>query len=83
MIKTFLAAFVCAVSVVFVAQAQTSGSAGGGVFVGAGTCGGCVGAGTAGAITGGGSVVTPPASVGVGVSGGVGGGASTSNRRSP
>jgi hypothetical protein len=58
MIKTFAIAFVCVASVVSMAQAQTPGSAG--ATVGAGRTG----------ITGGSSVVTPPASSGVGVSGG-------------
>jgi hypothetical protein len=57
MIKTFAIALVCVASVVSMAQAQTSGSAG--APVGAGKTG----------ITGGSSVVTPPASTGVGVSG--------------
>jgi hypothetical protein len=45
------------------AHAQTSGSAGAGASVGAGSTG----------IIGGGSVVTPPASTGAGVSGGASG----------
>ena len=71
MTKTFVVALVCAVSAVSIAQAQTSGSAGGGASVGAGTSGGNVSGSTG--ITGGGSVVTPPASAGAGVSGGASG----------
>ena len=59
MIKTFDTALVCVASVVSMAHAQTSGSAGAGAPVGAGRTG----------ITGSSSVVTPPASTGVGVSG--------------
>jgi hypothetical protein len=58
MIRTFAIALVCVASVVSMAQAQTSGSAG--APAGAGKTG----------ITGSSSVVTPPASSGVGVSGG-------------
>jgi hypothetical protein len=65
MIKTFAIALVCVASVVSMAQAQTSGSAGAGASVGAGR--------TSTGITGGSSVVTPPASTGVGVSGGASG----------
>ena len=61
MIKTFAIALVCVASVVSIAQAQTPSSAG--ATVGAGRTG----------ITGGSSVVTPPASTGVGVSGGASG----------
>ena len=57
MIKTFATALVCVASMVSIAHAQTSGSAG--APVGAGRTG----------ITGSSSVVTPPASTGVGVSG--------------
>jgi hypothetical protein len=57
MIKPFATALVCVASVVSMAQAQTPGSAG--ATIGAGRTG----------ITGGSSVVTPPASTGVGVSG--------------
>jgi hypothetical protein len=71
MIKTFVIALVCAASVVSMAQAQTSGSVGGGASVGAGTSGGGVSGSTG--ITGGGAVVTPPASTGVGVSSGASG----------
>ena len=56
MIKTFATALVCVASVVSMAHAQTSGSAGAGAPVGAGRTG----------ITGSSSVVTPPASTGVG-----------------
>jgi hypothetical protein len=63
MIKTFAIALACVASVVSMAQAQTSGSAG--ASVGAGR--------TGTGITGGSSVVTPPASTGVGVSGGASG----------
>jgi hypothetical protein len=59
MIKTFATALMCLASVVSMAHAQTSGSAGAGAPVGAGRTG----------ITGSSSVVTPPASTGVGVSG--------------
>jgi hypothetical protein len=62
MIKTLAIALVCVASVVSMAQAQTSGS------VGAGSSGGGM-SGSTGSI-GGGSVVTPPASTGAGVSGG-------------
>jgi hypothetical protein len=65
MIKTFAIALVCVASVVSIAQAQTSGSAGAGASVGAGR--------TGTGITAGSSVVTPPASTGVGVSGGTSG----------
>lgn len=63
MIKTFAIALVCVASVVSIVQAQPSGSAGAGASVGAGRTG----------ITSGSSVVTPPASTGVGVSGGASG----------
>ena len=79
MTKAFVVALVCAVSAVSMAQAQTSGSAGGGASVGAGTSGG--GASGSTGITGGSSVVTPPASTGVGVSGGASG--STSQPAQP
>ncbi len=69
MIKTFAIALVCVASVVSMGQAQTSGSAG--ASGGAGRTG----------ITGGSSVVTPPASTGVGVSGGASG--STSQPSQP
>jgi hypothetical protein len=59
MIKTFAAALVCVAAMLSMAHAQTSGSAGAGASVGAGKTG----------ITGSSSVVTPPASTGVGVSG--------------
>jgi hypothetical protein len=65
MIKTFAIALVCVASVVSITQAQPSGSAGAGA-------GASVGAGRTG-ITSGSSVVTPPASTGVGVSGGASG----------
>jgi hypothetical protein len=68
MIKTLAIALVCVASVVSMAQAQTSGSAG------------AVGAGRTG-ITGSSSVVTPPASTGVSVSGGPSG--STSQPAQP
>jgi hypothetical protein len=71
MIKTFVIALVCATSIVSMAQAQTSGAAGAGASVGAGTSGGGVSGSTG--ITGGGSLVTPPASTGAGVSGGASG----------
>ena len=58
MIKTFAIGLACVASVVSMAQAQTPGSAG--APVGAGRT----------SITSGSSVVTPPASTGVGVSGG-------------
>ena len=57
MIKTFATGLVCVASMVSIAHAQTSGSAG--TPVGAGRT----------AVTGSSSVVTPPASTGVGVSG--------------
>jgi hypothetical protein len=79
MTKTFVVALVCAVSAVSLAHAQTSGSAGGGASVGAGTSGGGVSGSTG--ITGGGSVVTPPASTGVGVGAGASG--STSQPAQP
>jgi hypothetical protein len=62
MIKTLAAALACVTSMVSMAQAQTQppGSAG------------AKGAGRTG-ITGGSTVVTPPASTGVGVSGGASG----------
>jgi hypothetical protein len=63
MIKTFAVALVCVASVVSIAQAQPSGSAGAGASIGAGRTG----------ITSGSTVVTPPASTGVGVSGGASG----------
>jgi hypothetical protein len=52
------------------AQAQTSGPAGGGAAVGAGagTSSGGVNGGATGGIIGGGSVVTPPASAGASTS---------------
>jgi hypothetical protein len=62
MIKTLAIALVCVASVVSMAQAQTSGSAGAGAPVGAGSSGG--GANGSTGIIGGGSVVTPPASTG-------------------
>jgi hypothetical protein len=68
MIKTLTIALVCAASAISVAQAQTSGSVGGGASVGAGTSSGGVSGSTG--ITGGGAVVTPPASTGVGATGG-------------
>ena len=57
MVRNFATALVCVASLVSTAQAQTPSSAG--ATVGAGRTG----------ITGGSSVVTPPASSGVGVSG--------------
>jgi hypothetical protein len=85
MTKTWSFALACAISVASLAQAQTSGSAGGGASVGAGagaSSGGVSGGATGGAI-GGGSLVTPPASTGVGVSGSAGGAAPTAQPSQP
>jgi hypothetical protein len=76
MIKTFAIALVCVASVVSMAQAQTSGSAAGGASVGSGRTGNGPALPSNGS-----SVVTPPASTGVGVSGGASG--STSQPTQP
>lgn len=68
MTKTILIALVCAASSISLAQAQTSGSVGGSASGSTGS--GSTTGSTTGGITGGGSIATPPASAGAGVSGG-------------